>query len=105
MGNFASIPNSKDLERPTERRRSRSPWPAAAFENDRLRRALTQHVSALIDGRLKVSAIAGVASAIDDIRGSNLGVDLRAKAPEAVELCGCPWEEDEQRRWNRYKRR
>jgi hypothetical protein len=40
---------------------------------------------------------------MEAITDNNLGVDLRAKQPETVELCDCPYDDEAERHRKRYK--
>jgi hypothetical protein len=62
-------------------------------------------LSALVSGELRVEGIDADDDPLDAICTNNLGVDLRQKVPEAIELCDCPWDEDEERRRKRFKRK
>lgn len=51
-----------------------------------------------LDGRTRIS-IPGYRGkpfivSLNDVEGANLGINLRAAPPSAVELCSCPWKAD-----------
>lgn len=59
----------------------------------------------LVDGRLPVLNVDTADDPLEVICDANLGVDLMVKQPVAIELCECPWIDDEHRRRKRYKRK
>ena len=44
--------------------------------------------------RARLETTLGAGLAVDDVSGANLGVNLRAAKPTAVELCSCQWKPD-----------
>ncbi len=61
--------------------------------------------AAFLDRKIQIANLERGEDPLEALRQGNFGVDLRAKQPEGLELCNCPFTVDEMRRRKRYKRK